>query len=99
MHVYTSVADFWADVAGHVPDPETLTALLHAIVDTYADERAPWDSVYRATHLHEKLCSLMPRFMAMAKRVDRRADPAMYRAVQESVETMDAFLAYRQNLP
>lgn len=99
MHVYTSVADFWADVAGHVPDPETLTALLHAIVDTYADERAPWDSVYRATHLHEKLCSLMPRFMAMAKRVDRRVDPAMYRAVQESVETMDAFLAYRQNLP
>lgn len=98
MQVYAHIASFWADAAGHVPDAETLAALIHAVVDTYADERAPWDPAYNETHLHERLCTHLPQYMAMAKKVDRRADPALYRAVQDSIDTLRAFVQYRQDL-
>ena len=94
--VYLHLASFWTDVAGHIPDAETLAAFVHAIVDTYADEQAPWDAAYRASHLHERLCTLVPQYMGMAKRISRRADPMLHKAVHESVDTLRAFLSYRQ---
>lgn len=96
--VYLHLASFWADVAGHISDAETLAAFVHAIVDTYADEQAPWDAAYRDSHLHERLCTLVPQYMGVAKRVHRRTDPMLHKAVHESVDTLRAFLSYRQEL-
>lgn len=98
VQVYLHLASFWTDVAGHIPDAETLTAFVHAIVDTYADEQAPWDVAYRNSHLHERLCTLVPQYMGLAKRVNRRTDPMLHKAVHESVDTLRAFLSYRQEL-
>ena len=48
--------------------------------------------------LHERLCTLVPQYMGVAKRVHRRTDPMLHKAVHESVDTLRAFLSYRQEL-
>ena len=92
------LGDFFLDVAAHVPDAETLAAVLNAIVDTYANEQAPWDSVYRAGSFQTRLVALLPSLSAVARRVDRRADLPLYAAATESVQNMRAFLEYRQSV-
>lgn len=96
--VYAELASFWLQVAAHVPDAETLTAVLNAIVDTYANEMAPWDSVYAQAHLQSKLKALVPSLSAIAKRVDRHADAPLHAAAMESVQNLRAFLDYRASL-
>ena len=98
VQVYTMLGDFFLDVAAHVPDAETLAAVLNAIVDTYANEQAPWDSVYRAGSFQTRLVALLPSLSAVARRVDRRADLPLYAAATESVQNMRAFLEYRQSV-
>lgn len=96
--VYLQLAQFWLQVAGHVPDAETLAAVLNAIVDTYANELAPWDSVYGEAHMQSKLVALLPSLAALAKKVDRRRDAPLYAAAMEGVQNLRAFLAYRESL-
>ncbi|WFD18333.1 hypothetical protein MCAP1_000534 [Malassezia caprae] len=96
--VYAELASFWLQVAAHVPDADTLTAVLNAIVDTYANETAPWDSVYAQVHMQSKLKALVPSLSAIAKRVDRHVDAPLYAAAMESVQNLRAFLDYRASL-
>ncbi|WFD25238.1 hypothetical protein MNAN1_000205 [Malassezia nana] len=96
--VYAELASFWLQVAAQVPDADTLTAVLNAIVDTYANELAPWDFVYEQAHLQSKLKALVPSLSAIAKRVDRHADAPLYAAATESVQNLRAFLDYRASL-
>ena len=96
--VYAELASFWLQVAAHVPDADTLTAVLNAIVDTYANEMAPWDGVYAQVHMQSKLKALVPSLSAIAKRVDRHADGPLYAAAMESVQNLRAFLDYRASL-
>lgn len=96
--VYAELASFWLQVAAHVPDADTLTAVLNAVVDTYANENAPWDHVYTQVQMQSKLKALVPSLSAIAKRVDRSTDAPLYAAAMESVQNLRAFLDYRASL-
>ena len=96
--VYVRLATFWLEILQQGPDAETLIAVLNAIVDTYANELAPWDSVYTEAHMQAALTQRLPSITAVAKQVNRRVDAPLYAALMDSVQNLRAFLAYRASL-
>ncbi|WFD29669.1 hypothetical protein MSPP1_000679 [Malassezia sp. CBS 17886] len=114
--VYATLGDFLISAAAAVlaraPTPgnaEVLSAVLNAVIDTYANELAPWDRVYAEGGFQQRLAALLPgasalvcgrggRADAQVKRLDRTANPALYRATKESVRNLREFLEYRASL-
>ncbi|PKI83223.1 hypothetical protein MVES_002921 [Malassezia vespertilionis] len=104
MRAYAILGEFFIHAVQNVPNPqhstaaETLVAALNAVIDTYANELAPWDVVYREQGMQEKLVAALPTMVSIAKHVDRRANPSLYGAVSESVDNLRGFLEYRASL-
>ena len=102
QQVYGTLGNLFVDaVAASSKDPqhvEVLVAAVNAVMDTYANELAPWDSVYGASGFQARLGALVNPIAGLVKRMDRRANPPLYAAAQESVQNLRAFLDYRDSV-
>lgn len=103
LQVYAQLGGFFVDAAatlahGDVAHVDILAAAINAVMDTYANELAPWDIVYRQGQLQEKLAQLVAPAAALVKRIDRRANVPLYAAAHESVQNLRAFLEYRASV-
>ncbi|WFC94130.1 hypothetical protein MBRA1_000762 [Malassezia brasiliensis] len=102
LHVYGLLGELFVDAVRaacqDAQQAELLVASINAVMDTYANELAPWDPVYRTHNLQAQLTALVGPAARVLKQMDRRANVPLYMATQESLENLRAFLEYRESV-
>jgi hypothetical protein len=77
---------------------ETLIALINAIIDIYADETRPTDSVFVQSNYLSALASTVGKVRGLVKGIDKRKDRVLRGRGEEVYENLVAFIRYRRGL-
>ena len=78
LSTWATIGNFLVDIVEHArgssaPTHEALVAAINAIIDTYADENAPWDRVYSEQGFQQRLAAALPHVVSVVS--PRRIDP------------------------
>ncbi|CAO1620859.1 unnamed protein product [Parajaminaea phylloscopi] len=96
-------SDLWLTLLSSAPtvSAAVVTSTLNSLVDTYADETAPWDqTVFQAGNILARLGqgAVVAKVRARARTVDKRRQADVREALDEAVENLVAFIEYRNSL-
>ncbi|WFC98028.1 hypothetical protein MYAM1_000749 [Malassezia yamatoensis] len=100
--MYLSLGSLLVDVietSSHDPDQaELLVVAINGVIDTYANELAPWNFVYEDGNFQTRLSGLITPITRVIKRMDKSNDVSLYTAAKEALDNLKGFLEYRTHI-
>ncbi|WFD42112.1 hypothetical protein MPSI1_000750 [Malassezia psittaci] len=102
QEMYLSLGNLLMDVTeASSQDPnqaELLVVAINGVIDTYANELAPWNFVYEVGNFQTRLNGLITPISRVIKRMNKSTDESLYTAAKEALDNLKGFLEYRSSL-